>query len=174
MTRSLFLSRPAILSRRFKNSMLKRKITSAPRASVHRTGESRATRGGLVIGYARVSTDDRNVALQFDAIQKAGCDRVFSDKLSGMRTQRPRRNDALSHVRAGDALAVWKLDRLGRSVKGLVDLVTRLEGCDIHFRSLAEGIDTSHCGGPLLLSRDGKPRPQSLRPAVYQSRSGAP
>lgn len=100
-----------------------------------------------MIGYARVSTDDQNLALQLGALKKAGCERVFSDKLSGMRTERPGLNDALSHLRAGDALAVWKLDRLGRSVKGLVDLVTGLEGRDIHFQSLTEGINTRTAAG---------------------------
>ena len=82
---------------------------------------------GVPIGYARVSTDDQNLALQLDALKKSGCDRVFTDKVSGTRLVRPGLDDALSHLRAGDTLVVWKLDRLGRSVKGLVDLVNPLE-----------------------------------------------
>jgi DNA invertase Pin-like site-specific DNA recombinase len=99
---------------------------------------------GVPIGYARVSTDDQNLALQLDALKKSGCDRVFTDKVSGTRLVRPGLDDALSHLRAGDTLVVWKLDRLGRSVKGLVDLVNSLEARQVHFRSLTDGIDTKH------------------------------
>jgi DNA invertase Pin-like site-specific DNA recombinase len=101
----------------------------------------------LPIGYARVSTDDQNLALQLDALKSAGCDRVFMDKASGARLVRPGLEDALSHLRAADTLVVWKLDRLGRSVKGLVDLVNGLEARDVHFRSLTDGIDTKTPAG---------------------------
>lgn len=99
------------------------------------------------IGYARVSTEDQNLALQTDALEKSGCDRLFSDKASGSRTDRPGLKEALSHLRAGDTLVVWKLDRLGRGVKGLVDLVTGLEAKKIHFQSLTDQIDTSTPAG---------------------------
>ena len=102
---------------------------------------------GVPIGYARVSTDDQNLALQLDALKKSGCDRVFTDKVSGTRLVRPGLDDALSHLRAGDTLVVWKLDRLGRSVKGLVDLVNSLEARQVHFRSLTDGIDTKTPAG---------------------------
>jgi DNA invertase Pin-like site-specific DNA recombinase len=102
---------------------------------------------GVPIGYARVSTDDQNLALQLDALKKSGCDRVFTDKASGARLVRPGLDDALSHLRAGDTLVVWKLDRLGRSVKGLVDLVNALEAREVHFRSLTDGIDTKTPAG---------------------------
>ena len=102
---------------------------------------------GVPIGYARVSTDDQNLALQLDAIKSAGCNRVFTDKASGTRLVRPGLDDALSHLRAGDTLVVWKLDRLGRSVKGLVDLVNGLEAREVHFRSLTDGIDTKTPAG---------------------------
>jgi DNA invertase Pin-like site-specific DNA recombinase len=102
---------------------------------------------GVPIGYARVSTDDQNLALQLDAIKKAGCDKVFTDKASGARLVRPGLDDALSHLRAGDTLVVWKLDRLGRSVKGLVDLVNALDARGVHFRSLTDGIDTKTPAG---------------------------
>ena len=102
---------------------------------------------GLPIGYARVSTEDQNLALQLDALKKAGCARVFTDKVSGARLVRPGLDDALSHLRAGDTLVVWKLDRLGRSVKGLVDLVNALETREVHFRSLTDGIDTKTPAG---------------------------
>lgn len=91
------------------------------------------------IGYGRVSTDDQNLTLQLDA-RKKSCEGVFSDKASGARLARPGIDDARSHLRAGDTLVVWKLDRLGRSVKGLVDLVNMLEARDVHFRSLTNGM----------------------------------
>lgn len=101
----------------------------------------------MQIGYARVSTEDQHLELQMDALSNAGCDRVFTDKVSGTRTKRPGLDDALSHVREGDTLAVWKLDRLGRSVKGLVELVANLEQRQIHFKSLTDGIDTTTPAG---------------------------
>jgi DNA invertase Pin-like site-specific DNA recombinase len=101
----------------------------------------------MLIGYARVSTDDQNLALQLAALKKAGCRRIFTDKLSGTRVERPGLGDALSHLRERDVLVVWKLDRLGRSVKGLVDLVTQLETRDVHFMSLTDGIDTKTPAG---------------------------
>jgi hypothetical protein len=79
----------------------------------------------MLIGYARVSTDDQNLSLQRDALTKAGCKRIFTDKASSAPVQRPGLADALSHLRKGDSLVVWKLDRLGRSVKGLVGVTTR-------------------------------------------------
>ena len=74
------------------------------------------------IGYARISTRDQNQELQLDALDRAGCKRIFTDKLSGAQVERPGLSEALSHLREADTLVVWKLDRLGRSVKGLVDL----------------------------------------------------
>lgn len=102
---------------------------------------------GLPIGYARVSTDEQSLALQLDALKKAGCAQVFTDKASGAGIDRPGLKEALSHLRGGDSLVVWKLDRLGRSVKGLVDLVNSLEARDVHFRSLTDGIDTKTPAG---------------------------
>lgn len=99
------------------------------------------------IGYARVSTGDQSLALQLDALKKAGCERVFTDKLGGTHAERPGLHEALSHVRAGDALVVWKLDRLGRSVKSLVDLVNNFEARGVHFKSLTDGIDTKTPAG---------------------------
>jgi DNA invertase Pin-like site-specific DNA recombinase len=100
-----------------------------------------------LIGYARVSTDEQNLSLQRDALSKAGCKGIFTDTASGAPTQRPGLVDALSHLRKGDSLVVWKLDRLGRSVKGLVDLVEEFETRQIHFRSLTDGIDTKTPAG---------------------------
>ena len=102
---------------------------------------------GLPLGYARVSTGDQNLTLQLDALKKDGCTQVFTDKVGGSRLDRPGLNEALSHLRAGDTLVVWKLDRLGRSVKGLVDLVNTLEAREVHFRSLTDGIDTKTPAG---------------------------
>ncbi len=102
---------------------------------------------GLLIGYARVSTEEQNLALQLEALKKAGCARVFTDKASGTGAVRPGLAEALSHLRPGDTLVVWKLDRLGRSVKGLVDLVNGLEARDVHFRSVTDGIDTKTPAG---------------------------
>jgi DNA invertase Pin-like site-specific DNA recombinase len=99
------------------------------------------------IGYARVSTEDQNISLQVDALQDSGCDQVFQDHLSGARVDRPGLRDALSHLREGDTLVVWKLDRLGRGVKGLVDLVAVLESRKISFQSLTDQIDTSTPSG---------------------------
>lgn len=99
------------------------------------------------IGYARVSTEDQNLALQTDTLEKGGCDRLFTDKASGNRVDRPGLKEALSHLRAGDTFVVWKLDRLGRGVKGLVDLVADLEAKQIHFQSLTDQIDTSTPAG---------------------------
>lgn len=99
------------------------------------------------IGYARVSTEDQHLTLQTDALEKSGCERLFTDKASGSRVDRPGLQEALSHLRVGDTLVVWKLDRLGRGVKGLVDLVAELEAKKIHFQSLTDQIDTSTPAG---------------------------
>jgi DNA invertase Pin-like site-specific DNA recombinase len=99
------------------------------------------------IGYARVSTEEQNLELQLSALKQAGCQRVFTDQTSGAATDRPGLQEALSHLRESDTLVVWKLDRLGRSVKGLVDLVMDLENRHIHFQSLTDSIDTKTPAG---------------------------
>jgi len=99
------------------------------------------------IGYARVSTRDQNLEMQQDALNKAGCERIFTDKLSGAQLERPGLKEALSHLRETDTLVVWKLDRLGRSVKGLVDLVNELEAQKVHFQSITDGVDTKTPAG---------------------------
>lgn len=101
----------------------------------------------MLIGYARVSTDDQNLSLQLDALKAAGCEQLFTDKISGVANVRPGLEQALSHLRSGDALIVWKLDRLGRTVKGLVELVADLEQRGVQFRSVTDGIDTSTPAG---------------------------
>ncbi|NTW42806.1 MAG: recombinase family protein [Cellulomonadaceae bacterium] len=104
-----------------------------------------------LLGYARVSTDLQNPALQLDALAAAGCDRTWTDQASGARTARPSLEELLGYARAGDTLVVWRLDRLGRSVAHLVQMVADLEARGIGFRSLTEAIDTTTAGGRLML-----------------------
>lgn len=101
----------------------------------------------MKIGYARVSTADQELALQIDALQEAGCEKIFSDKASGAKTDRPGFVEALEYAREGDCLVVWKLDRLGRSMKGLIDLAAQLNARKINLRSLTDGIDTGTPSG---------------------------
>jgi DNA invertase Pin-like site-specific DNA recombinase len=104
----------------------------------------------MLIGYARVSTQDQNLDLQLDALDKAGCERVFTDTASGAKAARPGLDDALSHARGGDTLVVWKLDRLGRSLRHLIDTIQALSDRGIGFKSLQESIDTTTSGGKLI------------------------
>ena len=106
-----------------------------------------ATATGHKIGYARVSTRDQNLDLQTAALKQAKCDRIFEETMSGAKRERPELNRALDHLRAGDTLVVWKLDRLGRSVKDLVELVGELEKRGVHFQSVTDNIDTSSPAG---------------------------
>ena len=101
----------------------------------------------MLIGYARVSTQDQNLTLQYDALMHAGCQKVFEDKTSGTKAERPGLSLCLEMLREGDTLVVWKLDRLGRSVKQLVNLVGELQEQGIHFKSLTDSIDTSTAAG---------------------------
>jgi len=101
----------------------------------------------MLIGYARVSTQDQNLNLQIDDLRKSGCEKVFDDKVSGTRAERPGRTKALELMRTGDTLVVWKLDRLGRSVKQLVDLVAGLQKQNVQFKSLTDAIDTGTPSG---------------------------
>ena len=101
----------------------------------------------MLIGYARVSTQDQNLDLQVEALTKAGCEKIFEDKISGSRTERLGLANLLGVLREGDTLVVWKLDRLGRSVKNLVDLVGDLHKRGVQFRSLTDSIDTGTPSG---------------------------
>jgi len=101
----------------------------------------------MKIGYARVSTDLQSLELQNQALEKAGCEMIFTDKMSGTRADRPGLQEAMSHLRPSDVLVVWKLDRLGRSVKDLVDMVAQLEVRKVHFASITDQIDTSTTAG---------------------------
>jgi DNA invertase Pin-like site-specific DNA recombinase len=101
----------------------------------------------MLIGYARVSTQDQNLDLQTEALTKAGCKKVFDDKVSGRRAERPGLAKVLEMLREGDTLVVWKLDRLGRSVKHLVELVGELHQQGVQFKSLTDAIDTGTPSG---------------------------
>ncbi|XHX79506.1 MAG: recombinase family protein [Stenomitos frigidus ULC029] len=109
----------------------------------------------MLIGYERVSTDDQNLALQHDALQAAGCEKIFADKMSGAKADRPGLKEAFEFARKGDTLVVWRLDRLGRSLKDLMALVEGLEQRAIGFRSLQESIDTTSSGGKLIFHMFG-------------------
>jgi DNA invertase Pin-like site-specific DNA recombinase len=104
----------------------------------------------MLIGYARVSTRDQNYDLQLDALSDVGCKRIFEEKLSAANRDRPQLQAALDYVRAGDTLVVWKLDRLARSLKQLIETVEMLSEREIGFRSLTENIDTTSSGGRLI------------------------
>lgn len=104
---------------------------------------------GDLIGYARVSTADQDPALQLDALRAAGCARVFTDSASGAAASRPELDRALDHLRPGDTLVVWRLDRLGRSLRHLIETVDVFERREIGLRSLHESIDTTTPGGRL-------------------------
>ena len=103
-----------------------------------------------LIGYARVSTAEQDTALQTDALRKAGCKRVFEDTGSGAQVDRPGLTAALAYLRDGDVLAVWRLDRLGRSLPHLIETLGALEARGVGFRSLSESIDTTTSGGRLI------------------------
>lgn len=104
----------------------------------------------MLVGYARVSTQDQNPALQHDALTAAGCEKVFTEKASGAQRDRPELGAAIAYMRAGDSLVVWKLDRLARSLPQLIETVAHLEAEGIGFRSLTETIDTTTAGGKLI------------------------
>ncbi|OUM43810.1 recombinase family protein [Arthrobacter sedimenti] len=105
------------------------------------------------IGYARVSTLEQNVDLQHAALRAAGCDRIFTDHgVSGTRASRPELDKLLDHLRAGDEVVVWKLDRLGRTTRNLLALIDDLEHRSVHFRSVTEGISTTGPMGRAMLT----------------------
>jgi DNA invertase Pin-like site-specific DNA recombinase len=104
----------------------------------------------MQIGYARISTHDQNLALQNDALASCGCEKIFTDIASGAINERAGLAEALTHLRSGDVLVVWRLDRLGRSLKHLIETVTALQSRGVGFRSLTEGIETETSGGRLV------------------------
>jgi DNA invertase Pin-like site-specific DNA recombinase len=110
----------------------------------------------MKIGYARVSTDEQNLGLQLDALRVAGCETLFEDQgISGAAKARPGLDQALAALKAGDVLVVWKLDRLGRSLGHLIQVITELGGQGVGFRSLSESIDTETAGGRLVFHMMG-------------------
>lgn len=104
----------------------------------------------MKIGYARVSTKDQEAHLQRDALTEVGCERIFEEKASGAQRDRPELKAALEYLRAGDVLVVWKLDRLARSLRQLIETVEDLQERGIGFVSITEGIDTTSPGGKLV------------------------
>jgi DNA invertase Pin-like site-specific DNA recombinase len=104
----------------------------------------------MFIGYARVSTADQTLDLQKDALTKAGCSKIFTDTASGAKAERVGLDEALSYIRLGDTLVVWRLDRLGRSLRHLIETITALANRQIGFKSITESIDTTTSGGKLV------------------------
>lgn len=109
----------------------------------------------MLIGYARVSTEDQSLDLQRDALTASGCERVFEDKVGGTKTDRPGLNRALEQLRKGDTLVVWRLDRLGRSLKDLILRAETLKERGVGLQSLQESIDTTSSGGQLIFHMFG-------------------
>ncbi|MGP5565690.1 recombinase family protein [Pseudidiomarina sp.] len=104
----------------------------------------------MIIGYARVSTQDQHPELQLDALTNAGCEQIFQEKMTGTLRERPELSLCLRTLRKGDTLVVWRLDRLARSLKDLVEIIEELHQCEIGFRSLTESIDTTNASGKLI------------------------
>src|SRR5258707_5599229 len=123
------------------------------RARSSDTGDS--TSKPMLLGYARLSTVDQNLALQPDALTEAGCAKIFTEQMSGAVTDRPALHDALEFARSGDTLIVWKLDRLARSMKQLIETVETLRVRGIGFRSLTEALDTTTAQGRLVFHMFG-------------------
>lgn len=109
----------------------------------------------MLIGYARISTDDQNLALQHDALTAAGCEKIYEDRISGARAERPGLALAMEVARAGDTLIVWRLDRLGRSLKDLIAFAEQLEQRKVGLKSLKEALDTTSSGGRLIFHMFG-------------------
>jgi DNA invertase Pin-like site-specific DNA recombinase len=117
---------------------------------VSQNGQGAVSATGYLLGYARVSTTDQDPALQLDALTAAGCPRIFTDKASGARDDRPELARLLDVARPGDVVVVWKLDRLGRSLRHLIEVVGELERRGVGFKSLRESIDTTTVSGKLV------------------------
>lgn len=106
-----------------------------------------------LIGYARVSTQDQSLELQSDALKQIGCVQIFIDKISGAKTERPGLDECLNHLKQGDILVVWRIDRLGRTIKHLITLIDQLRQKGIGFKSICEGaIDTTTASGALTFN----------------------
>ena len=130
--------------------MSRTRVRSQRRTTTPVRGFCDAASHATLLGYARVSTAGQQPQLQVDALDRAGCYRVFTETASGARTDRPTLEQVLDQLRPGDTLVAWKLDRLGRSLRHLVDTVTSLAERGVGFRSLQEAIDTTTPGGKLV------------------------
>src|SRR5690349_7947467 len=129
---------------------------SAPKVARARSSDARQiTSKPMLIGYVRVSTVDQNLALQRDALTEVGCTKIFTEQMSGAVADRPALHDALEFARSGDTLIVWKLDRLARSMKQLIETVETLRLRGIGFRSLTEALDTTTAQGRLVFHMFG-------------------
>jgi DNA invertase Pin-like site-specific DNA recombinase len=106
----------------------------------------------MKIGYARVSTKDQNLDLQIEALEKSGCEKIYQEKISGATKNRPELDKMIEQFREGDELYVWRLDRLGRSLKNIIDLVLSLSDKGIIIKGLVDGVDTSTINGRLFLN----------------------
>ncbi len=104
----------------------------------------------MLIGYVRVSTSDQNLDLQLDALKQVGCDKIYKDVASGAKDDRVGLTEVLNYIRKGDTLVVWRLDRLGRSLRHLIDTINQINDQGSYFRSIQESIDTSTSGGKLI------------------------
>ncbi|MGH1339888.1 MAG: recombinase family protein [Aureispira sp.] len=103
----------------------------------------------MKIGYARVSTKEQSLNLQKDALEKVGCETIFSEHISGAKSDRPQLQEMIKHLRKGDVVVVWKLDRLGRSLRDLVNLISKFQDAGVEFQSLQDNIDTTTPAGKL-------------------------
>ena len=117
----------------------------------------------MLVGYARVATSDRSTALQRDALEAAGCGRIFEETASGVMRERPQLQSALDWMREGDTLIVWRIDRLSRSMSQLIEIVEGLDERGIGFRSIEEGVDTTTSGGRLAFHDAATPAVESSR-----------
>lgn len=106
----------------------------------------------MKFGYARVSTIDQNLNLQIEALEKAGCEKIFNEKISGSTKNRPELDKMIAHLRKDDVLFVWRLDRLGRSLKNIIDLVLSLSEKGVVIKGISDGVDTSTSSGRLFLN----------------------
>jgi DNA invertase Pin-like site-specific DNA recombinase len=104
----------------------------------------------MLIGYARVSKFEQNIDLQTDALKSLGIEKIYTDKVSGVKSEKPQLNELLNYLRKDDTLVVWRLDRIGRSTVGLIQFVTELNEKGIHFKSITENIDTTSTSGKLI------------------------
>ena len=126
----------------------------------------------MLIGYGRVSSDDQNHALQLDALRAAGCERIFVETASGTRTDRPELRKLLEHARPDDQICVWRLDRLGRSPKHLIEISEDLQRRNIGLRSLTESIDTTTPGGRFMFSLLGALAAMEREVLIERTRAG--